>query len=163
MKKIAGFEDYSINTEGVVVSYKYKKPRIIKTYIGAGGYEYIRLCKDGKVYHKTIHRLVAENFIDNPNNLEEVGHIIPVSKGGKNNMENLKWISRKDNLKESYETMPPTRNFFNCVLYKEDNNEEIGKFDSISSAAAYARDNFGCSYSGMVRNYKSKGYYLDKI
>lgn len=34
--------------------------------------------------------------------LPEVDHIIPVSKGGKNNVQNLQWISKEDNLKKAH-------------------------------------------------------------
>ena len=50
---------------------------------------------------KRIHRLVAEAYLPNPNNLPEVDHIISVSKGGKDNVQNLQWITKKDNIKKA--------------------------------------------------------------
>lgn len=38
------------------------------------GYERVALCRDGKNYEMRVHRLVAEAFIDNPNNLPQVNH-----------------------------------------------------------------------------------------
>lgn len=73
-KRIKGFEDYAITDDGKVISYKYKEPRIMKTWLQKSGYENIKLSKDNKTYHFLIHRLVAEAFIPNPNNYEEVDH-----------------------------------------------------------------------------------------
>ena len=54
---------------------------------------YLRVMLDGK--QKTIHRLVAEAFIPNPNNLDTIDHI----DGNKlnNAADNLQWMSRGDN------------------------------------------------------------------
>ena len=53
------------------------------------------LCKDGKVKQPTVHRLVAEAFIPNPNNLDTVNHKDEVKTN--NVASNLEWLSRTDN------------------------------------------------------------------
>ena len=52
---------------------------------------------------KTVHRLVAETFIPNPDNLPCVNHI----DGDKSNnsVENLEWSSYSENLKHSYDVL----------------------------------------------------------
>lgn len=157
-KEIKGFPKYTITDDGKVISYKFKEPRIMKTWFQKNGYENIKLCKDNVTYHFLIHRLVAEAFIPNPNNLPEVNH---KNKNRQDNrVENLEWISRIDNLKESYETLSPTRNFSECHLIKIDNEELIETFKSIKAAAEYANEHFDCSVSGMRKNYQSKGYKI---
>ena len=54
----------------------------------------------GKTYPRRIHRLVAEAFIPNPDNLPEVNH----KDGNKhnNNVDNLEWITKSDNMKHGF-------------------------------------------------------------
>lgn len=60
------------------------------------GYEQVNLKKNGKHSTKKVHRLVAEAFIPNPNNLPVVDHI----NGARNDNRsfNLRWCTQKDNL-----------------------------------------------------------------
>ena len=53
------------------------------------------LCKDGKTYPKTIHRLVADAFIPNPENKPVVDHID--TNPANNNVENLRWTTVQEN------------------------------------------------------------------
>ena len=39
------------------------------------GYDYVQLSKNGVVSNKRVHRLIAQAFIDNPNNYDVVDHI----------------------------------------------------------------------------------------
>ena len=159
-KPIKDFEDYSITSDGKVISYKFSEPRVMKTWLQEAGYENIKLSKNNKTYHFLVHRLVAEAFIPNPNNLPEINH--KNKNRSDNRVENLEWCSRIDNLYDSYSTMSSIRNFIICELYKEDTVELIGTFNSIKEASRYAADNYGCSFSGMIKNYRSKGYKLVK-
>lgn len=157
-KEIKDFPGYVITDNGKVISYKFKKPRVMKTWLQKSGYENIKLCKENHTYHFLIHRLVAEAFIPNPNNLPEVNHKNKIRND--NRVENLEWCSRKENLYDSYSTLSQVRNFKECLLINSETKEIIGHFKSISAAAKYASENFGCSKSGMIRNYKSKGYEI---
>ena len=55
-----------------------------------------------------------------------------------NNVSNLEWCDRITNLYDSYSTMSPTRNFVECDLYREKDNQFIKSFHSIKEAADYA-------------------------
>ena len=76
-----------------------RKNKYLKQTIDKNGYCKVSLQKDKykKVY--SIHRLVAENFIDNPNNLPQVNHI----DGNKqnNNVYNLEFCTAKHNMNEA--------------------------------------------------------------
>lgn len=77
-----------------------------------------------------------------------------------NNVDNLEWCDRKQNLMNSYETLSPTRNFRICSLFRESDESLIQSFHTILEASRYASEHFGVSESGMRKNYKSSGYYL---
>lgn len=145
---------YSISEDGKVFSHI--SQRYITPYINK--YVYIRLNKAGVTYHKAIHRLLAETFIPNPNNLPVIDHIDdnPLN----NNLDNLQWFTQKDNIRKSYSKLSQVRNFVECKLYK--GNELIEKFKSVADCCRYCSDVLGLSYTGMYK-YKKKKDYVIKV
>lgn len=96
-KSITGYEGlYEVSDLGRVKSLKHGKERIMKPGKTSSGYLKVILCKDGKLKHSKIHRLVAKAFIPNPNNLETVNHKDEVKTN--NVASNLEWMSREDNV-----------------------------------------------------------------
>ena len=69
--------------------------RIMKPIKTKNGYLQVDLCKDGKIKRHLIHRLVAEAFLENTNNLPEVNHISEDKED--NRVSNLEWCSSKYN------------------------------------------------------------------
>lgn len=72
----------------------------LKQSISSVGYRQVGMTVNKKRYTFSVHRLVAEAFLQNPDKLPEVNHI----DGDKtnNNVENLEWCDRKYNLEHSY-------------------------------------------------------------
>ena len=98
-KDIEGYEGlYQVSNLGRVKSLKVSKiksERIRKSYQQSSGYISIVLCKNGKVTNHKIHRLVANAFIDNPDNLPEVNHM---DEDKTNNcVDNLEWCDSSYN------------------------------------------------------------------
>lgn len=95
---IKGFEDYKISNYGNVFS-KYLNRNMKQKKYKDG---YIRIClyRDGKSFHRYIHRLVAEHFVENPNNFPEVDHID--CNRSNNIYTNLMWTTRKGNLERCF-------------------------------------------------------------
>lgn len=75
--------------------------REMRQWDNGHGYKSVRLCGRKRVV-KYVHRLVAECFIPNPNNLPEVNH--KNANKADNRVENLEWVTRHDNQKHMYES-----------------------------------------------------------
>nr|DAU67687.1 MAG TPA: homing endonuclease [Caudoviricetes sp.] len=112
-KDIKGYEGlYQISNLGRVKSligfggHRYiKREKILKawkckTHDNGDYYLYITLSKNKVHTKKSVHRLVAENFIENYNNLPEVNH----KDGNKQNncVFNLEWCTYKENQNHSW-------------------------------------------------------------
>lgn len=99
-KDIEGYEGlYQVNNTGKVISLNYKRTgevRELKPMVDKYGYLYVNLSKNGKYKSKKIHRLVAEAFIPNPNNLPEVNHRNEIKTD--NRVENIEYCDRSYNI-----------------------------------------------------------------
>jgi len=69
----------------------FTKGRVLKQQLKYNGYMQIRIPVDEKWVTKLVHRLVAQAFIPNPNNLPQINHkdCDPTN----NNVENLEWCT----------------------------------------------------------------------
>lgn len=95
-KEIPEDSDYRVSNLGRVESRKKNKVTILKPHI-VEGYQavYIRNKETGKQQWRYVHRLVAQAFIPNPNNLEMVNH---KDENKINNVAtNLEWSSARRN------------------------------------------------------------------
>lgn len=105
-KNIKGYSNYMVSNKGRVkslgrwVNYKnkgkrWKKEKIMKPSVDKIGYLLIGLWKNGKQKFFTVHRLVAQAFIPNPNNLPQVNH---KDENKENNVvKNLEYCDAKYN------------------------------------------------------------------
>lgn len=78
------------------------KEKFLKQGYSPDGYKLVGLSKNGKISTKKVHRLVALAFLDNSDKIE-VNH-----KDGNpenNNVSNLEWVSRSENLFHSYRNL----------------------------------------------------------
>ena len=97
MKDIKGYEGlYAVTPEGEVWSYR--NECFLKPHISNRGYLRVSLCKDGKMKHYSIHKLVAEAYIPNPENLPQIDHID--NNKMHNYVNNLQWITCRDNVRK---------------------------------------------------------------
>ena len=95
MRDIPGYEGlYAVTSCGKVWSYRKKK--FLKPCQVGRGYLQVSLSVNGVVKQFTVHRLVAEAYIPNPDNLSEINH---KDENKTNNcINNLEWCNRRYNL-----------------------------------------------------------------
>lgn len=96
-KSIKGYEGvYELSTDGVICridKYAYKSPN---TRFNSYGREKVQICRNHKKEIRFIDLLVAETFIDNPNNWSFVRHIDGNIKNSK--ADNLEWVEYPDDI-----------------------------------------------------------------
>ena len=107
------YENYKVSNLGKILSLNYgrtgksKLRRLNKTKTG---YLQVRLSKNGKKDTFYVHRIVAETFLPNPENLPQVNHKIEGDKGKTINMvifnedgtinkekSTIEWVTPKEN------------------------------------------------------------------
>lgn len=134
-KPVEGYEGlYEVSSHGRVKALEKRvdsgkchrtwNEHILCTAIDSRGYVRTSLSKDGHSKTVKIHRLVAEAFISNLDNLPQVNH----KDGNKqnNNADNLEWCTQAENMKHAYhmklkvlngENNPSSKLSFNDVCY----------------------------------------------
>lgn len=132
-KDIKGYEKlYQVSNIGRVKSLpkisrrNYLQKEIILNANKANGYVRVTLYKNNQSKAYSIHRLVAEAFIPNPENKRTVNH-----KNGikiDNGEENLEWNTYKENVQHSYDNgfqIPLCGEFNGAAKLTEKQVEEI--------------------------------------
>ena len=108
-KYIEEYEGYQVSNFGRVKSLerdvynprygkKRIKEKILKTGKRSSGHLCVRISKNGVVKPYSVHRLVAEAFIPNPEMKSDVHHID--HNPANNNVENLVWLTKKEHVAE---------------------------------------------------------------
>lgn len=136
-KDIKGFEGlYQVSNLGRVKSlsrmifvsnphftgYRKTKEKILSNKPGIIKYVYVILRKDCKSFQVGVHRLVAEAFIPNPNNLPEVNH--KDENPSNNQIDNLEWCSHYYN--SNYGTVNQRKgNCLNKFKHTDDTKKKI--------------------------------------
>ena len=114
--EVNGFENYLIYPSGKVYS---KKSKIYLKLCDDTKYLNLNLYKDGKPKTHRIHKLLAEHFIENPDNKRCVDHI---DRNRKNNkLNNLRWATHSENSQNTIEPKDNKSGIKN-IFYDKINN-----------------------------------------
>ena len=105
------YEGYKVSNLGKILSLNYKntgKAELMNPVTNTNGYLQVNLYKNGESKTCRVHRLVAEAFLENPENLPEVNHkdenkknnFVFLNEDGTVNKKrsNLEWKNHRDNL-----------------------------------------------------------------
>lgn len=134
-KDIKGYEGlYQVSNLGRVRSLNYKhtgKTSILRVWKTKCGYMMVCLCKERKKYF-SVHRLVAEAFIPNPLNLPQINH--KSEDKTDNRVENLEWMTAKDNINHGTHNKKSAMNRSKKVLQFSKYGEFIKEWSSASEA-----------------------------
>lgn len=112
-KDIKDFPDYEVSSLGRIrskerittgirdgkVHERHYPGKILKFGLNKNGYEICCLHKDKKAHMRKVNRVVAEAFIDNPENKPEIHHRNMIKTD--NRVSNLKWVTRLENMREN--------------------------------------------------------------
>lgn len=119
------YEGYKVSNLGRIFSLNYKntgKSELMTPFDSGDGYLKVQLWKNGKYKICSVHRLVAQTFLPNPEGKPCINHKIQGKEGKKINMV----FFNKDG------TVNKERTTIEWVTYKENNdygshNERVGK------------------------------------
>lgn len=162
MKDIRNFEGlYAITEDGEVWSYRAN--RFLKQKTKASGYKEVGLCRDGEQKWFLVHRLVAETYIPNPDNLPQVSHLDETRDN--NCVSNLTWTDAKGNCNMPLHLQRKSKAHMNNVCSKAVVCVETGEsYPSQSEAARVV----GCCPQNIYKACKDQtktacGYHWRKI
>lgn len=168
-KDIIGFEGlYAVSNLGNVKRHTteaksgtgnyYRKEHLLKQRKSNKGYFIVDLFKNNKRHQLLVHRLVAQAFIDNPNNHPCVNHIDENIEN--NSVNNLEWCTQKYNM--NYGTCPERIGRANSksVVQLDKEGNFVSKYISISCAERTTKISQGSIGDCLHGRRKTAGGYL---
>lgn len=145
MRQIKNYPDYLATLDGKVFSLKSMK--FIKPLLINSGYFLIRLRNDFKEKSLLLHRVIADTYIENIDNKEQVNHI----DGNKLNncVLNLQWNTPSENMRHAYDN--------NLIKLSDkkikacsDNGKKIGKYNLVDKSKLVLDEINGIYYNTLT-------------
>lgn len=129
-KTIKGFEIYEVSNLGNVRNSI--SGVILKPTLNTWGYPCVTLCYNHKRKNRVVHRMVAEAFVPNPDNLPEVNHS---DEDKTNNVaSNLSWVTKKENINHGTRTKRASEKRYKKVNQYTQKGELVKVWNSLKEA-----------------------------
>jgi hypothetical protein len=148
------YEGYFVDTKGNVYSNKKGELRKLSQWLTSKG-RYWTFRITGK--NILVHRLMAETYLDNPDNLPEVNHKDHNSHN--NELSNLEWCTRRENMQHGFAKYSPIRNFKECKVYND--GIYIGTYKSVAEASRIVSKTFHIPKSMLEKHRSYNGITLE--
>lgn len=156
-KIIPDYPNYSIDVNGVVTNITTK--RQVKQQLNQRRY-IVELWKNNKKKHSLVHRLIAQAYIPNPNNLPQINHID--GNPSNNKLENLEWITDRDNKLHAHKTGLVNKYKIPILQYTLD-GVFIKEYSSILEANVATNVDRKSIKLNIEGKYKQAGNYIWKL
>ena len=97
-RPIENYSNYEVSDVGEVRNRSTGK--VLSDFVDKDGYHIVHVRSGGVCYNRRVHRLVAEAFLENDPNRDQVNH----KNGDKadNRISNLEWCTRSENTRHAY-------------------------------------------------------------
>ena len=145
-KSIEGYEGYyevsdfgnirsceRVVSHGLGNSIRKLKKKTVKPWKDNHGYHVVSLSKDGVVRKYKVHRLVAETFIQNPDNKPTVNHINEIRND--NRVCNLEWATYQENNNHGYHNQRVSKTLSKGIVQLDKFGRKIAVFESANEAS----------------------------
>lgn len=129
-KIIKEFPNYSVSNTGKVINIKRNK--LMSIYKKENGYLVVKLSRSNQSFEKRVHRLVAQAFIPNINNLPHINH--KDENPTNNNVDNLEWCDNQYNNTYGARCERQAKKLYKPVIQYDKNMNFIAEYPSINAA-----------------------------
>ena len=168
-KRHPKYSNYMISNQGRVKHLTYVNNKTIKERLLCGslhndGYIFVSICLGNSKYKQIPkHRLVAETWIENPNNKPEINH----KDGNKqnNSIDNLEWCTSSENQQHAVDNMlqPITVSTYKGKLSKEQRDEIINRYNIENISKRQLAKEYEVSHTTINDLLNNKYNYGDNV
>ena len=154
IRPLKNYPGYEVSSYGDVISLLGKEEKSLKTCATNHGHLYVSVVdKNGKKSKKLVHRLVAEAFLENPENYPLVRHLD--DDPTHNEIDNLAWGTKQDNYADMIRN---GHDVCRKAVYCYENNKEYESCAEAAKDLEVSKASVTIACQGKISHVK--GYHL---